>query len=843
MRSAPTLLRADHAIAPLHCGRLPRLSWRPECAQTAWEIHASADPARLSAGSAERWESGVVEGRNCCDRAWGGTPLADGEAVWWRVRVRDESGNWSAWSDTACLECGLVDWSASRWLGFTGGWPGRVLLLRGSFQLEQAAVRARLYVASPGGCRLTINGHPVATGELDPGITVFAKRVAYRVVDVGDLLTIGENVLGAVIGTGWYGVPMLRTVLLAWHADGTCTRVVSAFGWHAGVGEVLAASPYDGEDVDLRQRQPGWNTAGFNAWSAPVERIRRWYMAHIVDGPAGLLAPQIAESEAVVAEEPLREIRRLADGSRVYDAGRNLAGFARVQGTLSAGSTLALRFAEILSADGDINQAPLYGARAEDRLTGDGGLCDWQPAFTYHGFRYVQAAGAVDGLALSACEVRTATARRSDFTCDHPLLMRLHEAMLRTEAANQHAMFTDCPQRTERLGWLNDLTARAPQAFITYDVGRLAAKVCDDIADAQDADGAVPDTVPYRIGNAPADPVCFAPLFLPLLQHRHFGRTSEVVRHLTTMRGWVRCLLGRADAEGILHLSHYGDWSPPSGDATRIVTAINPACPGPFISTAFLAEDCRLLARAYAIAGHAEESAQWLKEHQRIAAGFRSAFVTADGKVGTGSQSCLAVALGLNLLDAAQIPGAVAALAQDVRSRGHLTTGNIATRFLLEVLSDHGHHELALLLATRTAYPSWGYMLDQGATTLWERWEGGAGGDMNSHSHPMLGSYQSWLYERLAGLMVAADACGADRFVIRPGPGLGVTNCAAHLDTPRGRAEVVWQQEDGRFILDLILPVGASAEVLLPDGSRHAAAGGTRQFCCVFPLATRAQGA
>jgi alpha-L-rhamnosidase len=360
--------------------------------------------------------------------------------------------------------------------------------------------------------------------------------------------------------------------------------------------------------------------------------------------------------------------------------------------------------------------------------------------------------------------------------------------------------------------------------------------VCDDYADAQDADGAIPDTVPYRIGHAPADPVCIAPLFLPLLQHRHFGRTSEVVRHLPTMRGWVGCLLRRADAEGILSLSHYGDWSPPSGDAAKMVTPLNPSCPGPFISTAFLAHDCRLLARACKLAGLDDEAARWLGEHRRIATAFRRRFVSAAGVVGSGSQSCLAVALGLDLLEDAQVPVAVAALATEVRQRGHLTTGNIATRFLLEVLSDHGHHDLALMLATRRDYPSWGYMLDQGATTLWERWEGGAGGDMNSHSHPMLGSYQSWLYERLAGLMVADDACAADHLVIRPGPGAGVTRCAAHLDTPRGRAAVDWRHEGSDLVLDLSLPGGTSAEVCLPDGSRQNVTSGGR-FTCRRPAA------
>ena len=507
----------------------------------------------------------------------------------------------------------------------------------------------------------------------------------------------------------------------------------------------------------------------------------------------------------------------------------------RVQGTIPAGQTLSLRFAEILGPDGGINQAPLYGARAEDRVTGDGRTCSWEPAFTYHGFRYVQASGPLDDLTLTGREVRNAVARRSGFSCDHPLLDQLHTAMLRTEAANQHAVLTDCPQRSERLGWLNDLTARAPQAFICWDISRLAAKLCDDYADAQDADGAIPDTVPYRIGHAPADPVCIAPLFLPLLQHRHFGRTSEVVRHLPTMRAWVGCLLRRADAEGILSLSHYGDWSPPSGDATKMVTPLNPSCPGPFISTAFLAHDCRLLAEACTLAGLADESERWMGEHQRIAAAFRRRFISGDGVVGSGSQSCLAVALGLALLDETQIQPAVAALAAEVRQRGHLTTGNIATRYLLEVLSDHGHHDLALMLATRRDYPSWGYMLDQGATTLWERWEGGAGGDMNSHSHPMLGSYQSWLYERLAGLMVAEDACGADRFVVRPGPGAGVTRCAAHLDTPRGRAAVDWRCTGADFVLDLTLPGGTSAEVRLPDGSRRTVSHGGHFSC---PLQT-----
>ena len=838
----PTDLRADHAPSPLHCGREPRLSWLPGSAQSAYEIRAARSAAALAlalaTGASDHWQSGCVVSTACSDIAWGGAPLADAEQVWWTVRLRDASGAWTPWADAATLECGLTDWSATRWFGFNGGWPGRVLLMRGGCTLASAPARARLYVASPGGCTVRVNGTQLDTSILDPGKTVFAKRVAYRVLDCTAQLTSGDNALGLVLGTGWFGTPLLRCVLRVWFADGTTftTGTAGGLSWMVGVGAVEHASPYDGEDVDLRHHQPGWDRPGYNCHGAAVERTRKWFWAHAVDGPSGALQPQQHEAETVVADEALREVARLPDGQRVYDVGRNLSGWVRVRGAIPTGETLSLRFAEIRSSDGSINQAPLYGARAEDRLTGDGKPCDWEPAFTYHGFRYVQARGPVDDLELTTREVRNAVARRSDLSCDHDVLGRLHTAMLRTEAANQHAVLTDCPQRSERMGWLNDLTARAPQAFICWDISRMATKLCDDYRDAQDSDGAIPDTVPYRIGHRLADPVCIAPIFLPLLQHRHFGRTSEIVRHLPTMRQWAACLLAQADAEGILHISHWGDWSPPSGDATKLASPVNPACPGPFVSTAFLAFDCRMMAQACTLAGESAEAARWQSEHQRIATAFRTKFVAADGTVGTGSQSCLAVALGLGVLSAAQITGAVAALALEVRTRGHLTTGNIASRFLLEVLSDHGHHDLALMLVTRSAYPSWGYMLDQGATTLWERWEGGAGGDMNSHSHPMLGSYQSWLYERLAGLRVADDACAADRFTIRPGPGPGVTRCAAHLDTPRGRAAVAWRHEGARFVLDVTLPSGSSADVVLPDGSRHAASAGIASFTC--PVAT-----
>ena len=736
--------------------------------------------------------------------------------------------------------CGITDWSGSRWIGVSGGWQGRVLLLRVAFTLPAPAVRLVLHVASPGGCTLRINGQPLEVGVLDPGKTVFAKRVAYRVIECPlDQLTSGENVVGAVLGTGWYGMPLLRLVLLAWHADGSLTRVASGGGfgtqaWMIGLGETLSASPFDGEDVDLRQQQKGWDLPGFNPSAAQVERTRRWFWAHVLDGPAGVMSPQSHEPETACGELPLTEVARLPDGQRVYDLGRNLAGWVRVRGVIPVGETLSVRFAEILATDGGINQAPLYHARAEDRVIGDGSVVDWEPSFTYHGFRYVQAAGPLEDLALVGREVRNAIPRRSEFTCDHPLLERMHTAMLRTEAANQHAVLTDCPQRAERMGWLNDLTARAPQAFICWDISRLAAKICDDFADAQDDQGAIPDTVPFRIGNAAADPVCLAPLLLPLLQHRHFGRTSEVIRHLPTMRRWVGCLLSQADRDGILAFSAWGDWSPPSGDPAKIVSPLNPACPGPFISTAFLAEHCRLLARACELAGEAAEAQRWRDEYQRIRGAFGRTFINDSGIVGSGSQSCLAVALGLGLLDGAQRDQAVAALAVEVRARGHLTTGNIATRLLLEVLSDQGHHELAVLLATRSAYPSWGYMLDHGATTLWERWEGGTGGDMNSHSHAMHGGYQSWLYERLAGLMVAADACGADRFVIKPRPAAGISTCRASMETQRGAVSISWQVAGGRFTGELVLPPGSNAQVTLPDGSTSTLGAGRHTLTCAY---------
>ncbi len=844
--NAPLDLRADHARAPLHLGRVPHLAWQPHTTQRAWHVRAERSCAALRAGGAGRWDSGPVESSACSDRIWGGAPLADDEQFWWTVRCRDGAGQWSPWAEPAMASCGLTDWSNSRWLGFSGGWPGKPLLLRVAFQLSASAastasaqvVRAVLHIASPGGCTVSLNGTSVDDGVLDPGKTVFAKRVAYRVLDCPvTLFASGENVLGVVAGTGWFGTPMVCCVLVLWHADGTTSRVVSSgfqHSWNVGVGELQSCSPYDGEDVDLRLRQGGWNRPGFDQ-QTQTERTRRWFWAHVVDGPNGMLTPQANEPETATGDVPLHELSRLPNGQRVYDLGRNLAGWVRVRGTIPAGATLSLRFAEILAADGSLNQAPLYHARAEDRLIGDGSTVDWEPSFTYHGFRYVQADGPLDGLTFSGREVRNAIPRRSEFSCDHPLLEQLHTAMLRTEAANQHAVLTDCPQRAERMGWLNDLTARAPQVFICWDISRMVSKICDDYTDAQDERGAIPDTVPYRIGNSPADPVCLAPVLLPLLQHRHFGRTSEIVRLLPTMRSWVSCLLAGADADGVLQRSHWGDWSPPSGDAATIGTPNNASCPGPFISTAFLAEQCRLLARACTLAGETAEAHRWQTEHQRIAEAFRRFFINANGTVGTGSQSCLAVAIGLNLLSGPHREQAVAALAADVRSRGHLTTGNIATRLLLEVLSDHGHHDLAVLLATRTAYPSWGYMLEHGATTLWERWEGGAGGDMNSHSHPMNGSYQSWLYERLAGLMVAPDACAADRFVITPRPAAGVTTCRASLHTPRGRAAIAWQVVNGHFTGELVLPVDTTAQVTLPDGSMVALGAGTHQLVCDCP--------
>ncbi len=567
----------------------------------------------------------------------------------------------------------------------------------------------------------------------------------------------------------------------------------------------------------------GWKTP---SGTIPMPRRREGLVAGCADSPGGKLVAAALEPIQVVATRRAEKILQPRPGTYVFDMGQNLAGWSRLRVRGPAGGRVLLRFAETIHPDGTVNQENLRTAKATDTyiLKGGGEEC-WEPRFTYHGFRYVQVEG-YPGVPTAddvvARVVRSAVAPAGSFASSSELLNRIDRMVRWTEASNLHGAPTDCPQRDERMGWLNDLAARSEEAIYNFDMARLFAKWVDDIADAQDPrTGAITDTAPFRWGRRPADPVSVCYLQIPWLLYVHYGDIYTLRKHYGGMRAWVDFLTGCAQ-DGIIPYSYYGDWAPPvhlgiSGSLGS--SAVSRDTPGALVSTACYAFSLDLLSRIAGVLQRGAECAAYRALAEQTRQAYHRRFWDEEvGGYGSNNQSCNAISLYMDMVPPQCRPRVVANLVRDVVERRdcHLTTGNICTKYLLEVLTAAGHGDVAYSIANQETYPSWGYMLANGATTLWERWELATGSGMNSHNHPMLGSVGSWLYRAIGGIRADEEGPGFAAFEVRPhvDPRLQHAHCT--LKTMRGEVHAAWQIDDGGLQLTVRVPVGSTARVCLP---------------------------
>lgn len=827
-------LRCEYAANPLGIDTpRPRFSWRLDHdergqAQTAYHILVASSLDLLASDMGDLWDSGRRTDAALPVIEYAGVPLASRQRAYWKVRAWDMQSRVSAFSEPARFEMSLLepgDWRAD-WIGFPAGWNGKALYFRESFHVDKAVERARAYVCGLGWHELSVNGRKVGERVLEPAQTDFSKRVLYTTYDIGDMLRPGLNVAGVSVGNGWYGTPKLLAQIEIQYADGSTQQVITgkwnAGGgqWRVGVGPIIENSIYDGEVYDARLERPGWDMPeGFN-----VAYPGREAGAMVASAPGGQVVSAMLEPVEIVETRRVVEMRQPKPGVYVFDVGQNLAGWARLTGQAERGTTVTLRFAESLYDDGTVNQENLRAAQARDIYIFKGeGVETWEPRFTYHGFRYVQLEGfpgepTLDTLAIRV--VRSAVDVRGQFESDHDLINGIHRAICWTEVSNLHGVPTDCPQRDERMGWLNDMAARSEELVQNFDMARLLPKWLDDIADTQNAEGAVADTAPFRWGSSPGDPVVVCYLLIPSLLYAHHGDQRTLERHYDGMRRWVDFLTSCAE-DHIVSYSWIGDWAPPiaEGVAGSVgSSAVAKNTPGPLVSTAYYAYAASLFARIARILGRDIDAAVYETLFENIRAAFNDRFWDeAKGGYGTNNQACNTLALYMGLTPEDRRERTLANLMRDIHEHDiHLTTGNLTTKYIFEVLTDAGHGDLAFALATQTTYPSWGYMLANGATTIWERWEQQTGGGMNSHNHPMYGSIGAWFYRALAGIRITPDVPGCAHLTINPLMPKGLNRASGSLKTVRGVIESAWERAGEGYRLRVRVPVGSQADVTLP---------------------------
>jgi alpha-L-rhamnosidase len=798
--------------------------------QQAYQLRVGTRPGR-----SDTWDSGkVVSDRQLDVRL--PVPLQPATRYHWQVRAWDGSGRPGAWSQPAWFETALNDWQGAQWIAAPFDAAGQPRpLLRAALRLDKPVRQARLYATARGVYQLWLNGQAVGDQALAPGWTDCRQRLQVQTYDVTALLRPGANALGAALADGWwrgkvgmgwkatYGQQLaLKAQLRITYADGSTQVVVTDSGWRSLPGPWLQADLQDGEHYDARRLPEGWAEPGFDDAA--------WQPVATATDTAARLVPQ--PDEPVRATEVLQAKARLPGpaGTFIYDLGQNLVGVARVTLTGRAGQTVTLRHAEEIYRRGD-RQGQLYtdnlrGAAATDRYTfARDGTVTWQPRFTQHGFRYLEISGVDAEPALAevqAVVLGSDLAAAGELSLAHPLLDQLVSNIRWGARGNFLSIPTDTPARDERLGWTGDINVFAPTAARLFDMRAFLSKWMDDVADTQRPDGNIPAVVPFTGHNFGETGVGWsdAVITVPHAVWRATGDTALLRRHWPTIRRFYDFMHASATADGNLLEEGRASWF--SGDWLSL-EGVDRMKEHPVIATAYFAEDTRLMAEMAAALGETEQAAQWQALAARIRAAFAQAYRQPDGRITTGTQTVYAQALGMGLLPPGPDRDATAArFVEKLAADGHhLKTGFLGTPWLLPALSAIGRDDLAMRLLLNETYPSWGFEVRMGATTVWERWNSiGADGefgpvDMNSFNHYANGAVGDWMFQHLGGLQPLEP--GYRRVRIAPlFTQAAVPQARASLRTPLGLISIHWRRSPEGLLVDLQLPVGAQAEVLLP---------------------------
>ncbi len=700
-------------------------------------------------------------------------------------------------------------------------------LLRREFSVDTPVAKATLYVTALGLYEFHLNGQRVGDDLLRPGWTDFHKRAAYQTYDVTTLIRPGQNAAGAMLGHGWYSGymgwsyepgthygkhPRLCAQLEIVYADGRSERITTDSDWLGSQSHILGADLYMGEICDLRREPRGWDRPGWEP--------RGWEPV-ICDAAPGLeLNAYPGVPVRRITELKPREITSPAPGVYIFDIGQNMVGWARlrVRGG-KAGATITLRFAEVLNPDGTIYVENLRGARSTDAVVLAGEeLVEWEPAFTFHGFRYVEVTGypgTPDLDAIMGVVVHSDMPLTGRFVCSDPVLNQLQHNIQWGQRGNFLEVPTDCPQRDERLGWTGDAQVFCRTASFNMETAAFFTKWLQDLTDGQSEVGGYPDVAPRVVCVGEAAPAWGdAGIIVPWTMLRCYGDTGIVERQWDSMRRWMDYQQG--GCTGFVRTdrlnSGYADW-----------LSIDAVTPQDLIATAFFAYDAALMAEMAEAIGHPAEAQEFRRLFENVRAAFVEKYVSPDGAIACETQTAYVLALQFNLLPAELRQTAADRLVEDIRRRDwHLSTGFVGCSYLPFALSGAGKLDVVYKLLDQKTFPSWCYAVVHGATTIWERWDGWTeergfqDPGMNSFNHYAYGAVGEWMYRAMAGIDVDAGGAGYKHTVFRPQPGGGITHACAEYRSLHGMVKSAWRIEEGRFFLEIMVPPNTTGEVILP---------------------------
>lgn len=838
----------------------PALSWEmrspgKNVSQTAYRVIVADDPALLRNNTGNIWDSKRIISSASIQVLYKGKPLQSTRKYFWKVMVWDNKGN-NAWSNEVQWQMGLLDkndWKGAQWIAydqlpdtariipFAHGrgkkeWGTRkniLPLLRKTFAIDKAVKQATVFICGLGQFEMSLNGKKTGDHFLDPGWTQYSKHALYVSFDVTKELKPGQNAIGVMLGngfyyipgeryrklTGAYGYPKMIARLVVEYSDGTTTDIVSDDSWKTFPSPVFFSSIYGGEDYDANLEQKGWDQPGFNDQS--------WKQVVLTNGPA-LLQSQMAEPlKAIESFSPVKTTL-LNNGSWIYDLGQNFSGIPSIEVSGKKGDTVRIIPAELINDDGSANQKGSGGPSYFTYILKGEGVEQWQPQFTFYGFRYLQVQGAVPSsesnpqqLAviknIKGIHTRNAAAKTGEFTSSNSLFNQTYDLINWAIKSNTMSVFMDCPHR-EKLGWLEETHLMGSSVQYNYDIAALCRKVIRDMINAQTEEGLVPEIAPEFVQFE--DPFRDSPewgsacIILPWYAYKWYGDKQSLVEAYPLMKKYIAYLEKKSVNYILAH--GLGDWY----DIGPNRPGISQLTPLGVTATATFYYDLSLMIKVAKLLGKNEEAVLFQQLAAKVKNAFNEKYFNPQTKqYATGSQAANAMALYMDLVEPTERKAVTANLVKDIRDRGNaLTAGDIGYRYVLRALEDAGRSDIIFDMNSRTDVPGYGYQLAHGATALTESWQAYPS---VSNNHFMLGHLMEWFYAGLCGIKQAADAVAYNKIELRPQPVGDITSASAAYHSVYGPVKVSWKKNGQRFTLTASIPANTKAVIYFPANQTY----------------------
>lgn len=822
----PVNLKVEYQENPISIeSPAPRLSWGLESSernklQSGYHILVASSQVLLLADTGDLWDTGWVVSRQSIHVPYQGTPLVSGQQVFWKVRVADEQGIPSNWSGSGTWEMGLLnesDWS-SEWISADLDAP----LLRLPFTVTEQPYRARVYICGLGLHELRLNGLKVGDHVLDPVFTHYDHRCLVVVHDVTAQIQNGDNVIGVMLGNGWFNLPTeaefgfsqapwrqsprMRLELHLYMPDGSIQRVLSNGDWKVTAGPITYNSMRGGESYDARLEHKGWDDLGFDD--------QTWTSAQVVEAPQGKLSAQnIAPIKVVESVLPV-DLHQPQPGVYIFDFGRNMAGWVTLRVDGSAGSTVTLKYGERLLDTGLIDQEDIGSLILDGRVQTDtytlkgGGSETWEPRFTYHGFRYVQ----VEGLpqlpresTLVARVVRTDFKKIMNFSSSNPLINQIYQAACASYESNFVGIPTDNPHR-EKMGWTGDALFAQELGIYNYFNATGYTHWLEELRDSQQESGLLPPIVPtagwgYDWGLLPV--WNSAAILMPWNIYRFYGDVRVLQENYNLMKGYLFFINNFADGNDLIYQG-LGDWNGPE-----------PKTPAVEISSLYFYRMAKTVAQIANLLGIPEDVQFYDEMANRIRDTYNQTYLNDEtNQYNLEKQTPLSCVVHSGVAEGEAATEAIHRLANGLHNSNYqLDIGVVGAQSLFDVLVDAGYGDAAYAAATQTQEPSWGYWISQGATTLWEEWDG-----EHSRNHVYFGDIAAWFIRGLVGLTPDDSHPGFSHFTITPGTFGDLTWIDANMETLRGPIGIQWNREEWELTVNVSAPPNTSATLRLPAG-------------------------